>query len=367
MSFNIPSPPNYGGVIDVFYKLIALKEVGIEVILHCFEYGRNHDPSLKKLCKRVHYYPRKTGLAMQLSFIPYIVNTRLSKELIVNLNKDNYPILLEGLHTCSVLDQAEINPIRIWIRSHNIESDYYYNLALSSKSPFLKLYFFTEMVRLKMFEKIHAKAKGVFAISYLDANSLRTLNPNTYLVAPFHPNLDVVSVIGSGNYVLYHGDLSTEENLKALEFLVKQVDIPAALPFIVAGRNPTNRVMKLVANHSNITLVANPDINVMNQLVRDAHIHLLPTFQATGVKLKLLNVLYQGRHCIVSPLMVKGTLLDDLVIIGEDAEEFSRLISETMLIPFTSSMVSKRRIVLTQHYSNVENANVIKNCIFNIV
>lgn len=40
VSFNIPYPANYGGVIDVYYKLEALRACGVKLILHCFEYER---------------------------------------------------------------------------------------------------------------------------------------------------------------------------------------------------------------------------------------------------------------------------------------------------------------------------------------
>ena len=60
ISFDIPYPPNYGGVVDVFYKLKALSQCGVKIILHCFEYGRSHSEKLNELCAEVNYYPRKT-------------------------------------------------------------------------------------------------------------------------------------------------------------------------------------------------------------------------------------------------------------------------------------------------------------------
>ena len=40
VAFDVPFPANYGGAIDVFYKLKALHQLGIRITLHCFEYGR---------------------------------------------------------------------------------------------------------------------------------------------------------------------------------------------------------------------------------------------------------------------------------------------------------------------------------------
>ncbi|HMX05330.1 MAG TPA: hypothetical protein PKE14_11715, partial [Chitinophagales bacterium] len=58
ISFNVPYPPDYGGVIDVFNKIKALHAEGIKIHLHCFEYGRNEAPELNAFCEHVYYYPR---------------------------------------------------------------------------------------------------------------------------------------------------------------------------------------------------------------------------------------------------------------------------------------------------------------------
>lgn len=62
VSFDIPYPTNYGGVIDVFFKIKELYKAGIKVHLHSFEYGREHAEELEKWCYSVDYYPRKKAL-----------------------------------------------------------------------------------------------------------------------------------------------------------------------------------------------------------------------------------------------------------------------------------------------------------------
>ena len=56
VALNIPWPANYGGVIDIYYKIKALHECGVKIILHCFEYERPHAAELEAICKEVHYY-----------------------------------------------------------------------------------------------------------------------------------------------------------------------------------------------------------------------------------------------------------------------------------------------------------------------
>ena len=71
ISFDIPYPPNYGGVIDVFYKIKSLAEVGVKIHLHCFEYGRKQTNELKKFCVSVNYYPRKNFKTKLFDSLPY--------------------------------------------------------------------------------------------------------------------------------------------------------------------------------------------------------------------------------------------------------------------------------------------------------
>ena len=79
VSFSIPFPANYGGVIDIFYKLKALHWAGIKIHLHCFQYDRPEAEELNAYCETVNYYQRKTGLSAQFSLKPYIVESRQAK------------------------------------------------------------------------------------------------------------------------------------------------------------------------------------------------------------------------------------------------------------------------------------------------
>jgi len=93
VAFNIPYPPDYGGVIDIFYKIKALCECGIAINLHCFEYDRPQAVELEKYCANVFYYPRKIGVRYQVSLKPYIVTTRINSLLLKNLSSCNAPII----------------------------------------------------------------------------------------------------------------------------------------------------------------------------------------------------------------------------------------------------------------------------------
>ena len=72
ISFDVPYPANYGGVIDVFYKMKALHEAGIKIHLHCFEYGRPAAKELESLCEKVYYYKRNMSKLQLFSKLPFV-------------------------------------------------------------------------------------------------------------------------------------------------------------------------------------------------------------------------------------------------------------------------------------------------------
>ena len=129
VSFNVPWPADYGGVIDVYYRIVALSKAGVKIHLHCYTYGREEAEELEQWCEEVCYYPRETGLRHQLEWRPYIVASRCSKALLHRLQQDDLPILLEGLHNCLLLERLAGKGRRITVRAHNVEHYYYTSLA----------------------------------------------------------------------------------------------------------------------------------------------------------------------------------------------------------------------------------------------
>ena len=128
ISFDVPYPTNYGGVIDVFYKLKALHHLGVIIYLHVFEYGKGEQVELKKYCKEVFYYPRNSFVKSFISKTPFIVKSRGGNLLIANLNKNAYPILFEGLHTTLPVLKDSLKDRNIYLRAHNIEPVSYTHL-----------------------------------------------------------------------------------------------------------------------------------------------------------------------------------------------------------------------------------------------
>jgi len=356
ISFDVPYPANYGGVIDVFYKIKALHAQGIKIHLHCFEYGRAEARTLESICEKVYYYKRKMSKALLFNRLPFVVITRSSEKLIENLLKDNYPILFEGLHCCFHLNDSRLSNRTKIVRSHNIEHDYYYNLESVEKSVFKKLYFGMEGKKLQRFESIYKYASAIVAISPADTQQLSDRYKNVHHITAFHAN-EVVSIKeGRGDFCLYHGNLEVGENNEAALFLVNEVFSKINIPLIIAGRKPSKLLKETVANYSNIELKADISTQEIDELIKNAQINVLPTFQATGIKLKLLAALYNGRHCLVNSEMVTNTGMENLCFIKDTAEEMCNEIERLYAEPFNISEKQKRENVLMQNFSNEKSA-----------
>lgn len=350
VSFDIPYPANYGGVIDVFYKLKSLSERGVKIHLHTFEYGREHSSALEKLCFSVNYYKRDTSFKKSLQRLPYIVTSRLSDELIENLKKNDYPVLLEGLHCCGVLLDKTMTGRKVFVRTHNVEHDYYRLLAKSEKNLYKRVFFVAESARLRRFEPILNRASGILAISNNDFEYFSHRYKNVSLI-PAYNGFDEVNVIeGQGDYVLYHGKLDVAENYNAAEFLVKKVFNDIDVNLKIAGMNPPEHLVALAAENHNVELIPNPDDELMQNLIRNAHINILVTAQSTGLKLKLLNALFNGRYCVVNSKMVDGLNVNDLCVVADSADEMKTVILNLMDKSFSEELVSVRKSRMGDFY-----------------
>ncbi|MEO6453297.1 MAG: glycosyltransferase family 4 protein [Ginsengibacter sp.] len=363
---DVPYPVDHGGIFDLFYKIVALYELNIKIHLHCFEYGRGHQVELNKYCAEVIYYKRKRSVSSFSLSLPYIVNSRRNAELLTNLLKDDHPVLMEGIHCTYFLSQNKLLNKKVFVRLHNVESEYYKQLANSTTSVFKKMYFLYESRLLKKYEqKISSKATFI-AVTLKDKEIYEKefhVTDVKYLPV-FLPFNAVRTKQGRGSYCLYHGNLGIPENEKAVRWLLSNVFNTLSIPFVVAGKNPSERLRRLAHQNSNTCLVENPADDEMNELISKAHINILPSFNSTGIKIKLLNALFNGRHCIVNAAAVDGTGLESLCCIAKDSASFKININALYKRVFTNEDIKSRKQILLSKYDNEQNAGQLIQWIY---
>ncbi|MFT7589578.1 MAG: hypothetical protein ACI959_001797 [Limisphaerales bacterium] len=368
--FNVPWPANYGGVIDSFYRIEALARMGLKIDLHCFTKNRAPAVELSHLCRQVFYYKRRPALLGLLGGEPYIVSSRTSVTLHNRLISDNSPILFDGLHTSWYLNDPQLEQRRKVVRMHNVEWEYYAGLAKIERDMLRGLYFQVESRRLRKYEKVLSQAHGIACISPADTAYYQNLfGKKAEFIPAFHPFQQVifpgiVNELGKERkYALYHGNLSVGENVQAASWLIGNVFNDLDIPLFIAGMDPDYKLYDLAKKHDHITLIPDPSEQEMDTLIHEAHLHVLPTFQSTGIKLKLLRALFNGRFVLVNPDMVLQTGLEKWTITEDSAEDWKARIKLLMQREYGIAE-HEARDGLAAEWSNQKSGQQLVNMIY---
>jgi len=356
VAFDVPYPVDYGGVIDIYYRIKALYELGFKITLHCFDYGRGEQPHLSEITEKVYYYSRSKTIWNGLNKRPFIVASRRSKAILNRLLEDDFPILFEGIHTTWFLENTVIQKRKTFVRTHNIEHDYY--AALAENVGFLKaLYFKLEAYKLQRYASILAKASKVLCIKESDAEHIRQLNKNTFVLPASLPELTIKEYVHTELFALFNGNLSVPENEAAAIWIIENIwsNNSSLMTLKIAGKNPTERLIKLT-NQYKIALISNPSKEEMEALLSKARVHILVSDQSTGVKLKLLSALQTSGHVLVNEKMIDGTNLEEFCTICKSPDDFKK-----QLVYLSENEMDENRF-LTRRNSIFDNYSTKQNC-----
>lgn len=358
---DIPYPPDYGGAMDLFYKIKALSEAGVSITLHCFQYRRQPDKALEEYCDKVYYYPRATSWKSVTWKAPYIIQSRKVPELLSRLQEDNYPVFMEGIHCTGFLGDLLQSGRKVYLRAHNVESVYYRELAKCGHSFWKKVYYRVESWLLQRYERNLPADLPILCISEADASWFRDKlgKKNVQVLPAFISCQEVTAEEGMGSFCLYHGNLEVAENEKAALWLLEQVFTKIRLPFVVAGRNPSRRLKTVAHLAQHTCLVADPSDKVLRDLIGKAHINILPSFNKTGVKLKVVQALCHGKHCLVNDPAVMGTGMEEACHIGNTADAMASIVAQLYHLPFAGEEVRLRNRILGDHFNNEKNAKLL--------
>lgn len=364
VSFAVPYPVVHGGLFDLYFKIRALAKAGVKIHLHCLDASAADEPLLDQYCMEVHYYRRRKGLRGLKFGMPYIVSSRCSNALAMRLLRDNHPVLLEGIHSTCLLTDDRFATRVLLLRLHNIESTYYRSLYHVAADGYKKWYYLQESRLLERYEaRIAARPNKVLAVSAQDAAAWcqRFSVDNAVFLPVFTPFESDFAAASSSQepaspYCLYHGNLSVPENEKAATWLIQHVFRDLDVPLVIAGRQPTAALQNLVRDAGQVTLVANPSSDQLDKWMRQARCHVLPSFNRTGVKLKLIHALYAGGHCIVNAAAAAGSDLEQLCVVSSSAEAFREAICKHMKAPLGDDDYTARRSVLKRLFDPAMNA-----------
>ncbi|KAF0241200.1 MAG: hypothetical protein FD183_784 [Chitinophagaceae bacterium] len=290
--------------------------------------------------------------------LPYIVSSRINEKLLLKLLEDDYPIFMEGVHCTYLLNDERFKNRKVFVRLHNVEYKYYQEMYKNSSSPLKKAYYWNESRLLKSYEQKISQIATFWGVKEADNDVYRNEFgcKNIEELPLYLPDWKVNCLDGMGSYCFYHADLSVDVNEKAAIWLLEKVFHNMEIPFVIAGKNPSKKLENLAHAHNYTCLVANPSEKEMQDMIAKAHIHLLPSFIHTGMKVKLLNTLYNGRHCVVNEATIADSGLEPACHVGSSANAFQEIIAQLYHQPFTAEEILLRKNLLEHRFSNEQNA-----------
>ena len=349
---DIPFPPDYGGAMDIYYRIQCLFKLGFKLTIHAFEYGRGKQKQLEQFGKVI-YYSRSFSKSQLLSKIPFIVLSRKSDALLKNLLLDKDPILFEGIHTTFFLSHPGLQKRLKFVRTHNVEHEYYQQLATNTGSLVKKLFFLLESKKLKTYEKQTKHADWILAIKPEDTEHFKHYNPKV-ITLPASISKELNEYINTKNYALFHGNLSVMENENAVFWIHNAIkkSISSDFEFIIAGKDPSRKLVNFCAEN-NLQLIENPSTEKMNELICDARIHVFQSKSDSGVKLKLLKSLNSCGHIITTQNLIFDSQLSNLCHIVSSKHEFNTLF-ERLKSKFLDRKEFEMRMEFLRNYFQVE-------------
>lgn len=362
ISMDVPFPPNYGGIIDVFYKLKAFHQLGAKIYLHVFGFKNEELNDLKIYAEEVYFYPINQNPFYIFNQKPISVQSRNGQLLFENLQKNSAPIFFESLKTTSVLNVFQLDNYPKFLRLHNIEQNYFGGLAKSETNLFKRFLFRQEAKKYNRYEQILNHFDQIFTISKAEQNYIYSKYQKGNFVPVFHGNEDFKNLKGKGKYALYHGDLRAADNCKVVEFLIevfKEIDFP----LIIASSTKEKWVKSKIGEVKHVKFIHLIDYKHLQELFADAHINVAWSFQESGTKLKVVNALFNSRFSVINDKVIDDEKISDLCIKVKTKSELILAINQLKEQSFEAS--ESYKLVLENYLNDQLNAEIILNEIFN--
>ncbi|AWI27012.1 hypothetical protein HYN49_14475 [Flavobacterium pallidum] len=335
ISMDHPFPPDFGGVIDVFFKIRALHKLGYKIYLHAYaEKIPESCPELEAITGHVFYYRFSSNPLLFFSRMPFSVASRNDAALYKNLKSVEAPILFESLKTTYLVKKGKLDGFTKILRLHNIEQDYFKGISKTEKSILKKIAFWFEYRKYKMYEQTISSFDKVLALSIFEEQYITEKFGNASYVPVFHGNDTVRDLSGKGTFALYHGDLNTADNRESVRFLANVFkDIPD-FKLVIASGSGEDYVNKIIAGQSNAEYVRLKDFPHLKSLMADAHINICWSFQQSGTKLKAVNALFNGRFCIINDNITDDPNVSSLCITTNNKEQLIETVNLLKDQPF---------------------------------
>lgn len=277
-------------------------------------------------------------------------------------------VLFESLFSAVYLDDLKaVSQAKFVLRSHNLEADLWQK-KVSAMSKLKQLILKPAINRLeKLEQRIFNQVDGVMAISQEEVNYCQQIAPQTPVIhIPMGIDLNASRKTETATSFFHIGAMDWEPNRQGINWLVQLVwpSVHAKSGYLLhlagKGLQPEEYKLPGIVNHG--------EVEHAERFMQSHGIMLVPLFQASGIRIKLLEAGALGIAVIATPQAIGSLPLvhNEDLLIASNEQEFSeamvRLIVDFELqqklaqgirkkieLNFSSSVIHKQAVDFLSH------------------
>ncbi len=371
---DFPCPPTHGAAVDMWNRILILREMGLHVDLLATVReapGKDAVDAVKERVGSLWMIPRRTGLRSLLSVHPFQVQSR-SGLRDVEIAQPYDAVLLEAEYVAPFLDNPAAKGAKLILRVHNEQVGYFRDLADGAASWPKKLYYLSESLKFRSFtRKIVQRCDLLWFISDSEREDHvrrfpRDARKSFFLPTHVNPS-DLRPFSGAGKKALFIGSLTISHNTDSVEWYIANVhphlnDLPD-YAFQIAGRTAGGSVAglrSLVQTTAGAALEEDPE--TLDGLYHEAAVFVNPVIRGAGVKIKVVQAIQAGVPVVSTSMGIEGTgFLDGVhVLVGDSPGSFADCVRRVLTEPgLAESLVGNAQAFVRERYdmkSNLQKA-----------
>lgn len=365
VAMDFPYPPGHGSAVDMWERILVLKEMGYRVDLLATVNempGEDLKQAVREHVGNLWIVLRGRGLRSALSFLPFQVRSRIDLQN-VQLGQHYDAVVLESEYVAAFLENPAARQTKLILRVHNEQFEYFREFAEGSRNLLKKFYCYSEALKFRFFSpKVMRTCDLLWFISDSERQEhVREVpqdSSKSFFVPTHVRSATMKPFSASGRTALFIGTLTISHNADAVAWYIEKIhpllsDLEG-YGFQVAGRTagqPIPALKQLDKQHNNVFLEEDPVS--LEGLYNSAAVFVNPVICGAGVKVKVIQALQAGMPLISTSMGVDGTGFKDSIhlLVADTAEEFAACVRRLMTEPMLAeSLVRNAQAFLAERY-----------------
>lgn len=349
VSPDIPFPDNYGGALDIWKRIVYLKEVGFSIHLISLyrdesrlkEFHESEKINIVDVHVPIKYRP---NFSLKMFFYPTAMTIRsIGIKDLHRLEPQLLPhydyALIENSKTMlafsDVKKYLKIDFDKVYVRMQNCEWEYYEYMAEAEPNFLRKLFFISESRKFEKYEKSLSNDSLIDSLLFISDRDMKfygsSAKRNVVLPVFLNPAKKEVNFSTRKNLLLFIGNLELSDNVAAVEKLYAYlkdwlIENPTA-KLVIAGKNKSGINPFSAFDAKNVEVVFNIPHDQKNQLIDDAKVFCSFSMNPAGVKLKTLEGAAAGLPILANNNACDGSGLEN-VVMNIDRQDKARIYTQ---------------------------------------